>query len=349
MKLKSQHILKHLREGILMFLLGGAFTGYLSCPDCFTSLQRATIATAFSGTFWVFLWKGNEFISNNLDKKVSWLEEPVKSFFIGLGVMLVYTIGITTLINYIFVIIILQREFSSEVIQDQFIPTSIVAVIVTLIISLFLHGRSFLMAWRQAAINAEKLKTESIASRYESLKNQVNPHFLFNSLNALSNLVYENQDLAVKFIRKLSEVYRYVLDTREKEVVKLSDELAFLDSYIFLQKIRYEDNLQVSIDLPRNTEIMLPPLSLQMLVENAIKHNIITDDEPLQINLFLEEQNFIVVKNNLQKKNIRDDSSGIGLSNIKARYEYLTQKPVEVLHNTQEFSVKIPVLNLKTA
>ncbi len=332
-----------------MGVLGGAFTGYLSCPDCFTSLQRATIATAFSGTFWVFLWKGNEFISNNLDKKVSWLEEPVKSFFIGLGVMLVYTIGITTLINYIFIIIILQREFSAEVIKDQFIPTSIVAVIVTLIISLFLHGRSFLISWRQAAINAEKLKTESIASRYESLKNQVNPHFLFNSLNALSNLVYEDQDLAVKFIQKLSEVYRYVLDTREKEVVKLSDELAFLDSFIFLQKIRYEDNLQVSIDLPRNIEIMIPPLSLQMLVENAIKHNIITDDEPLQITLFMEREDYIVVKNNLQKKNIREASAGIGLANIKSRYEFLTQKPVEVLHNSQEFSVKIPVLNLKMA
>jgi len=332
-----------------MFLLGGAFSGYLSCPDCFTSLQRTALVIAFSGSFWVFLWKGNELLSNNINKKLSWLDEPVKSFFIGLGVMLVYTIGITTLINYIFVIIILQHKFSSEVIQDQFIPTSIVAVIVTLIISLFLHGRSFLMAWRQAAINAEKLKTESIASRYESLKNQVNPHFLFNSLNALSNLVYENQNLAVKFIRKLSEVYRYVLDTREKEVVKLSDELAFLDSYIFLQKIRYEDNLQVSIDLPRNTEIMIPPLSLQMLVENAIKHNIITDDEPLKINLYLEEQDFIVVKNNLQKKNILDDSSGIGLSNIKARYEYLTQKSVEVLQTPQEFSVKIPVLNLTTA
>jgi len=332
-----------------MFFLGGVFSGYLSCPDCFTSLQRTTLVIAFSGSFWVFLWKGNELLSNNINKKLSWLDEPVKSFFIGLGVMLVYTIGITTLINYVFVIIILKREFSSEVIQDQFIPTSIVAVIVTLIISLFLHGRSFLMAWRQAAINAEKLKTESIASRYESLKNQVNPHFLFNSLNALSNLVYEDQDLAVKFIRKLSEVYRYVLDTREKEVVKLSDELAFLDSFIFLQKIRYENNLQVTIDLPRNSEIMLPPLSLQMLVENAIKHNIITDDEPLLINLFLEDQNFIVVKNNLQKKNIRDDSSGIGLSNIKARYEYLTQKPVEVLQTSEEFSVKIPVLNLTTA
>jgi LytS/YehU family sensor histidine kinase len=211
-----------------------------------------------------------------------------------------------------------------------------------------------LLSWRQAAINAEKLKTESIASRYESLKNQVNPHFLFNSLNALSNLVYEDQELAIKFIRKLSEVYRYVLDTRNQEVVKLSDELAFLDSYIFLQKIRYEDNLKININLPRHTEAMIPPLSLQMLVENAIKHNIVSEDEPLHIDLFMEDDDYIVVRNNLQKKNIGEvppggASPGIGLANIKSRYETLTQKAVEVGSTPHDFLVKIPVLKLITA
>lgn len=347
MKFTKKTITSHARDIVLMMLFGGIGVGYFTCPGCFDSFQGAFMVSVFSGSIWVFLWKGNELVTDIIDTQISWLEQPGKRLVVGLIAMLIYTIGITTILNYIFVILILQREFSLETIKDQFIPTSVVSVIITLIISLFLHSREFFLSWRQAAINAEKLKTESIASRYESLKNQVNPHFLFNSLNALSNLVYEDQDMAVKFIRKLSEVYRYVLDTRDKEVVKLSDELTFLDSYIFLQKIRYEDNLNVNIDLPRNSEVVIPPLSLQMLVENAIKHNIISEDDPLHINLFMEGDDYIVVKNNLQRKNIREDSSGIGLTNIKSRYEYLTQKAVEVLSNTHEFLVKIPVLNLK--
>jgi sensor histidine kinase YesM len=349
MEFTKKHIIRHLRDSALMGILGGVSMGYISCPECFTSFQRAFMVSAFSGSFWIFLWKGNEFIAEYLDCRTSWLEHPLRRLVVGLLAMLVYTVSITTLINYIFIIIILRREFSSEIIRDEFIPTSIIALVITLIISLFLHGREFLLSWRQAAINAEKMKTENISSRYESLKNQVNPHFLFNSLNALSNLVYENQDLAVKFIRKLSEVYRYVLDTRDKEVVKLCDELTFLDSYIFLQKIRYEENLKVNINLPRNTAAVIPPLSLQMLVENAIKHNIISEDEPLHIDLFMEGDDYIVVKNNLQKKNMWESPSGIGLSNIKSRYEYLTQKAVEVLSTSHEFLVKIPVLNFTAA
>ena len=349
MNFNRKDIGKFLLNSVLVWIFGGILVGYLSCPECFTSFRRASLIIIFSGSFWVFLGKGNEFITNYIDARISWLEQPVKRLTVGLLVMVIYTTGITTLINYIFVIIVLQREVSSEIIRNQFLPSSLIAVIITLIISLFLHGREFLISWRQTAINAEKLKTESIASRYESLKNQVNPHFLFNSLNALSQLVYEDQAVAVKFIKKLSDVYRYVLDIREKEVVKLSDELAFLEAYVFLQKIRFEENLKININLPHNAEAMIAPLSLQILVENAIKHNIISADEPLQINVYLEEDNFIVVKNNVQIKNIREPSSGIGLSNIKSRYEYLTPKPVEVLPGAHEFLVKIPVLNLTSA
>src|SRR5690606_8730768 len=145
-----------------MILFGGVGMGYLNCPDCFTSFQRAFIVSIFTASFWVFLWKGNEFIAEYLDCHTSWLEHPLRRLVVGLLAMLVYTVTITTLINYIFIIIILQREFSSEIIREQFIPTSVIAVVITLIIALFLHGRAFLLSWRQAAINAEKMKTESI-------------------------------------------------------------------------------------------------------------------------------------------------------------------------------------------
>jgi LytS/YehU family sensor histidine kinase len=218
------------------------------------------------------------------------------------------------------------------------------SVIITIIITLFMHGRQFLINLKKATIDAEKLKRENIAARYESLKNQVNPHFLFNSFNALSNLVYEDPDKAVKFIKQLSEVYRYVLDTREKEVVSLSEETDFLKSYLYLQQIRFGDKLKIQIDLD-GEEGFIAPLALQMLIENAIKHNVVSEDDPLIINVYLEN-GFIGVKNNLQKKTISaEPSAGVGLENICKRYEFLSDKKVEILKDSESFIVKLPVLS----
>jgi LytS/YehU family sensor histidine kinase len=171
----------------------------------------------------------------------------------------------------------------------------------------------------------------------------VSPHFLFNSLNALTNLVYEDQEKAVKFIKQLSEVYRYVLDTRDKEVVSLTEELKFLESYLFLQRIRFGNKLRVTIDL--SGDPMLAPLALQMLIENAIKHNIISEADPLNIRIFSED-GYLTVENNLQKKSVLGErSSGVGLDNIRKRYEFLTDREVKVLETPVSFVVKLPLLN----
>jgi LytS/YehU family sensor histidine kinase len=175
------------------------------------------------------------------------------------------------------------------------------------------------------------------------LKNQVNPHFLFNSFNALSNLVYEDPDKAVKFIKQLSEVYRYVLDTRDREVVSLEEELRFLQSYIYLQKIRFAEKLTIDIQL-ENVNSQIAPLALQILVENAIKHNIVSEDDPLQVKIY-PDNGFIAVENNLQKKSMGvEPSAGVGLENICRRYEFLSDKKVEILEDTDRFLVKLPIL-----
>jgi LytS/YehU family sensor histidine kinase len=198
------------------------------------------------------------------------------------------------------------------------------------------------MRGRQATLDAEVLQKESAIAKYESLKNQVSPHFLFNSFNALTNLVYEDQDKAAKFIKQLSEVYRYVLDTREKEVVPLREERKFLDAYLFLQQIRFGDKLNLTIELD-DLKCLVAPLVLQILVENAIKHNIVSEENPLQINIYAKDE-FIVVENNLQQKSvIVNDSSGVGLDNIKKRYAFLSDRPVEIL-NDKKFIVRIPIL-----
>ncbi|MEQ9413384.1 MAG: histidine kinase, partial [Cyclobacteriaceae bacterium] len=216
-------------------------------------------------------------------------------------------------------------------------------LIVTFIISLFMHGRGFLQSWKLAEIEAEKAKQESIKANYESLKNQVNPHFLFNSLNALTSLVYEDQDKAAKFIKQLSEVYRYVLDSRNKEVVTLDEELSFMNSYLFLQQIRFGDKLKIENEL-KSMKGNVPPLALQMLVENAIKHNEVSQEQPLIIKLHSDGSN-LFVSNNLQLKSKQiNESVGVGLDNITKRYEFLSDRPVVIEKDEKNFVVKLPIL-----
>ena len=279
-------------------------------------------------------------MSGLVDRVYDWLEKPIHRLVLGVLAHTVYTSSAVILLIYVIELLFDARA-------GQKIDTIIISVVITLVISLILHSRSFLISWRTLAIDSEKMKKEAMTAKYEALKNQVNPHFLFNSLNALTNLVYEDQDLAAKFIKKLSEVYRYVLESRDKEVVLLSEELKFVDSYIFLQKIRHEDALNVSFNIDKNSQFNVVPLSLQMLIENAIKHNIVSDEDPLTIHVEADQE-FLKITNNLQKKNSYNvEHIGVGLENIKARYQFLTEKPVEVEESQDKFEVRLPLLSIK--
>jgi LytS/YehU family sensor histidine kinase len=221
-------------------------------------------------------------------------------------------------------------------------------LIVTFLLSLFFHGREFLLQWKQSAVDAERYQKESVAATYESLKSQVNPHFLFNSLNVLTSLVYKDQDKAALFIKKMSEVYRYVLDTRDKEVVDLSEELAFTDSYIHLQQIRFGDNLRINNQIS-NKQGKVVPLAIQMLIENAIKHNEVSGEHPLEIRL-AQTNGYISVTNTVQLKSAPLEShSGVGLENIRKRYEFLSVNKVIVEEGDGKFEVKIPLLQMDRA
>jgi LytS/YehU family sensor histidine kinase len=178
------------------------------------------------------------------------------------------------------------------------------------------------------------------------LKNQVNPHFLFNSLNTLSSLIYSNQDTAAKFVRQLARVYRYVLENRDKEVISLKEELTFLQSFIYLIHLRFSENLKVEIDIPvQMQEKLIAPMTLQMLIENAIKHNVVSQKKPLTIQIYADMFEHITVTNNLQKKTIREYSSNIGLKNICSRYGFITDRKVIIEENPENFKVRIPLLD----
>jgi sensor histidine kinase YesM len=340
----GQILKKDLGKILLISMVISAVLNRYFCPKCFTERDFGfSVTIYFYATFtWFLLWKGNALASDFAEIfNFRWLDKPFQRFFFELSYTLVYTTIIVIILYYIFFVWILNIGLDQEDMKWQMG----FSLVLTFVISLFLNSIKFLSAWRDTAVNAEKLKAETISSRYETLKNQVNPHFLFNSFNALSSLIYEDQDLAVKFVRQLSDVYRYVLDSREKEVVSLSEELSFLESYIFLQKIRHRDSLQIELNLPQNSNILVAPLSLQLLVENAIKHNVVSEENPLLIKIYLENDQ-IMVGNPIQKKRRPvENSSGMGLKNIVARYEYLSSRPVEIANHDGSFVVKLPVLS----
>ena len=199
---------------------------------------------------------------------------------------------------------------------------------------------------KKAQIEAEQLKKISIEAQFESLRNQINPHFLFNCFNVLSTLVYRDADTSAKFILQLSSVYRYLLYNQEKKVVPLADELVFLNAYIFLLEIRFGKNIQVENKVrEEDTLAFVAPAVLQMLIENAIKHNIVSQRDPLKIRLFSGD-GWIYVSNNLQEKRVKEPSTQVGIKNILERYGFLSDRRVEIEKTTSEFTVKIPLLNV---
>ena len=300
-------------------------------------------------TYTFVLSEGNGYLGSYLDRFVRWIDQPVKRLILSIIVMFVYSTTAILLIEFIAAKLIWEARctctagWSDYYLKNLYLPLGI-----TVIITTFLSSRKFLLEWRKSAVETERLRAENLASRYQSLKEQINPHFLFNSLNTLTYLVYENQDQAAQFIKKLSEVYRYVLDTRNQEVVAWQEELTFVRSYVFLQKIRFGDSLRICIDLPENLPGMIPPLSLQMLLENAVKHNEISEEQPLSVTITLQDEAYVVVSNNVQPKDIGERPSGIGLNNIKARYAYLTPQPV-VVSSDAFFTVKLPLLRTEEA
>ncbi|MGV3541188.1 MAG: sensor histidine kinase [Rufibacter sp.] len=330
---------------LLLFALLAGVQVLLACPSCYTDMGKAWQNFLYSFSLFSMLWLGNGYLSNNLNIFASWTESPWKRFLFTLLAVLVYSAAVVFFINWFWYVLLPKRDL--EYMGTPRVWYSMITqMIVTYLITMTIHAIAFLRGWRAAAVNAERLQKEYALSQYEALKNQVNPHFLFNSLNALTSLVHPEPDLAVKFIKQLSEVYRYVLDSQGKEVVPLAEELNFTQRYVFLQQIRLADGLQVNLPTYIPQGFHIPPLALQMLLENAVKHNRALAKEPLKVVVSIEGD-YLVVQNNYQPKPQHEPPSGLGLANIEARYEMLTNKKMQVLQAQGTFTVRLPLLTFQ--
>ncbi len=244
----------------------------------------------------------------------------------------------------------IDKLFVEPFYKSSFEPNLLVEIIATFILSAFImtlyEAISFYIELQKTLTEKVELERKNVASQLEGLRNQVNPHFLFNSLNTLIYLIPETPDKAVRFVQQLSKVYRYVLESREDKIISLQTELTFLQAYNFLLKERFGHNLNIDVrpsDHWKNAAIV--PLTLQMLVENAIKHNVISTEKPLNIEIF-SENGHLIVRNNLQIKNQVMDSTGVGLDNIRSRYQILTNQTVEAIVSPQYFTVVLPLISV---
>lgn len=219
--------------------------------------------------------------------------------------------------------------------------------IATFVVGSIYENVYFFEKWHKTIKLNEELKNQQIRTQFEVLQNQMSPHFLFNSLNTLTTLIAEDQRIAIEFTEKLSEVYRYILQNKEKELVELSEELGFVQAYVFLLKMRYPENLNVEFKVHDDySKQHIAPLTIQMLVENAIKHNVVSKAHPLYIEIYVENGKSIVVKNNLQQKKVIEKSTKTGLANIRKRYQYFGKESVDVITTAHNFMVAVPLLNV---
>lgn len=288
------------------------------------------------------LWEGNRFIIERMRRTFPQYSQTTQRLLSEAALALVYTLVATFLLDQVLCKAIFHKN-------ELFLGFRI-SLIPTLMVYLVYEAIYFFESWKMNVRKTESLARESVQSQLEVLKNQLDPHFLFNSLNTLAALIDDENVNAQQYLERLSDVYRYVLVSRSKNTVPLEEEIAFLDAYVYLNKIRFRDNLQVEKQLsPTAYGQYVTPLSVQMLIENAIKHNVVSKDNPLKIKIKQDESGYLIVENNIQEKTIFRDagpekSTRVGLQNIINRYGLLTDRQVEVIRTAGLFTVRIPLL-----
>jgi hypothetical protein len=292
-------------------------------------------------TTYVF-WQLNRYILLECRQRMPRFEQTAQRISIQVFMAVLFSGSLSVLVSFIYD----KTEFWGRAFRWQdYVYNAITALSFVVALIVVYEAVFYFVRWRQSTREAEKLKEANLQSQLESLKNQVSPHFLFNSLNTLSSLIEENPKEAVRFVNQLSRVYRYLLQSNEKKLTTLKEELDFLQAYFFLLKTRFGAGVDLHVDIPaEKMQTLIPPLTLQILVENAVKHNVVSVNRPLQISLVVNEEGKIVIRNNLQKKTLNVISSGMGLANISAKYKLMNKPGLLVNELPEEFEVQLPII-----
>ncbi|MDQ7961321.1 2TM domain-containing protein [Flavobacterium lindanitolerans] len=295
------------------------------------------ILTAINSTYFDFM--------NN---RIEWKKYKRYRFTLSiLGSVVLTVIGI--FIIRLFIALVLEQRSYSEFIANENHRFYVVCLMITMVVTLAFHLIYFYKKSQENKVKEQKIIAGTASAKFETLKNQIDPHFLFNSLNVLTSLIEENQDNAQKFTTSLSKIYRYVLEQKDKELVSVEEELSFAKTYMNLLKMRFENS--VFYELPesvKNPDAKVVPLSLQLLLENTVKHNIASETKPLHIRIY-EKGDYLIIENDYQKKEVLQDRKGVGLQNIVDRYSIITNRKVRIEQTEKHFRVELPMLTKQIA
>ncbi|KGO85267.1 histidine kinase [Flavobacterium rivuli WB 3.3-2 = DSM 21788] len=329
---------KNLKISTATIWISSVFLGLLSSVPQLASHQfnwaEAVVNAAITAVFAVLMWYFNLYM---LSKQATIKMQSI-SYSKLLSTLLV---GLVVMFGLAWV----QQLILSQI---NFGPTMLMVEVRGILINLVFYMFLNLLQqnYENQAVNMEleRIRHDNLSAQYELLKQQVNPHFLFNSLNTLKAMVESDEAESVDFIIKLSDFYRYTLESRKLDLINLSEELHILDAYIFLQKARFDTGFTFENTLSADVfKTLVPPFTLQLLVENCIKHNIVSAGKPLHIKLYTEN-NKIVLQNQVQLKTGGNNSLGVGLTNINLRYRHLLEQDIEVDDNGTIFKVKLPII-----
>ena len=313
------------------------------------NIENLLLSFAISMLYSFTIGFGNGYVNHFLSSKYSWTENTKTRLILGIVATLLLNTVLVLACNYINFIII-QKADSSKFFSGSMGLFNWFLINFALLISAILHAKGFMDEWKKSSkkeVVEQKFIAKSANAQFESLKNQLDPHFLFNSLNVLSSLIDENPDQAQRFTSSMSKIYRYVLEQKDKELVTVEEEIEFAKTYCNLLKTRFEDSVNFEFNVNESVlKSFVVPLSLQLLLENCIKHNFATSSKPLLIKIY-SDGDYLYIENNLQQREQMKESAGIGLSNIVQRYSLLSKQNVFIEKSSEFFRVKIPILTQK--
>lgn len=307
------------------------------------SLWQIKLSILFTIGIAFIIWEGNRYLLFTLRSYFDWFNKPVRKLVVLVLAVSAYTIPISALL-----LVIWYKIFNAGIVNWDVLATTTMIIMICVLFITHIYETVFLV--REA--ETEKLKKEQLErakaeAELEALKNQIDPHFIFNSLNALSHLIEKDPVKARRFNDNMADVYRYILQNKARELVLLHEEMVFLNDYFSLLKIRFEEavQLQIGIEPAVYEQYLIPPISLQILLENAIKHNEFSDAAPLIITIDMQNDE-LIIHNQVRKKILRKASSRIGLQNLGERYKLTTSKEISVKESAHDFTVSLPVLKI---
>ncbi len=290
----------------------------------------------------LFLWYLDVVLTRYIHNSFAAYQDTIKRILALVAKQLV-VITISTTLSIVGIIQLMPGNFYPT--TAQFLMSIGIALVITLIAMIIWEGDYIFQQWKQSLTENEKYTRLSLQGEFDILKSQVNPHFLFNCFNTLSALITEDKQKAEIFLDELSKVYRYLLRNNEDGMSTVKTELQFIKSYFQLLKTRHGDAIQLQVDIDkRYDDYLLPSLSLQMLIENAVKHNALSKNYPLQIEVFTTVGNKLVVNNNIQERARKAPSGQVGLKNIKMKYELLNQPGFQVMNDGKNFTAVLPLI-----